>query len=74
MPCRRSSRLPELQRIHETLIGKPLQKKSFRRRIEQAELLLNTGLETSGRWSASSPLQDARTLRTIHDFVRNLEE
>ena len=32
--------LPELQRIHEVLIGKPLQKKSFRRRIEQAEILV----------------------------------
>ena len=32
--------LPELQHVHEILIGKEIQKKSFRRRIEQADLLV----------------------------------
>lgn len=35
--------LPQLQHLHELLIGRPIQKKSFRRRIENANLLVNTG-------------------------------
>ncbi len=35
--------LAELQHVHEVLIGKPLQNKSFRRRLEQADLLIDTG-------------------------------
>jgi 8-oxo-dGTP diphosphatase len=65
--------LPELQRIHEILIGKPLQKKSFRRRIEQAELLLDTGLkrQEGGRPAA---LYKMRARSGRFTFVRNLEE
>jgi len=65
--------LPELQRIHEVLIGKPLQKKSFRRRIEQAELLLDTGLK---RQEAGRPatLYKMRARSGRFTFVRNLEE
>ena len=65
--------MPELQRIHETLIGKPLQKKSFRRRIEQAELLLDTGLkrQEGGRPAA---LYKMRARSGRFTFVRNLEE
>jgi ADP-ribose pyrophosphatase YjhB (NUDIX family) len=65
--------LPELQRLHEHLIGKPLQKKSFRRRIEQAELLLDTGLkrQEAGRPAA---LYKMRARSGRFTFVRNLEE
>ncbi len=65
--------LPELQRIHEILIGKPLQKKSFRRRIEQAELLLDTGLkrQEGGR---PATLYKMRARSGRFTFVRNLEE
>lgn len=65
--------LPELQRIHEVLIGKPLQKKSFRRRIEQADLLIDTGLkrQESGRPAA---LYKMRARASRHTFVRNLED
>jgi len=65
--------LPELQRIHEILIGKPLQKKSFRRRIEQAELLLDTGLK---RYEGGRPaaLYKMRARSGGFTFVRNLEE
>ena len=65
--------LPELQRIHEVLIGKPLQKKSFRRRIEQADLLLDTGLkrQEGGR---PATLYKMRARSGRHTFVRNLEE
>ena len=65
--------LPELQRIHEILIGKPLQKKSFRRRIEQADLLLDTGLK---RYEGGRPaaLYKMRARSGRFPFVRNLEE
>ena len=65
--------LPELQRIHEVLIGKPLQKKSFRRRIEQADLLLDTGLK---RQEGGRPavLYKMRARSGRFTFVRNLEE
>jgi ADP-ribose pyrophosphatase YjhB (NUDIX family) len=65
--------LPELQRIHEVLIGKPLQKKSFRRRIEQADLLLDTG---SKRYEGGRPatLYKMRARSGRFTFVRNLED
>lgn len=65
--------LPELQNLHEVLIGKELQKKSFRRRIEQAELLVDTGekhSDGSGRPAALYRMKDASGTYT---FVRNLE-
>jgi hypothetical protein len=65
--------LPELQRIHEVFIGKPLQKKSFRRRIEQADLLIDTGLK---RHEGGRPavLYKMRARSGRFTFVRNLEE
>lgn len=65
--------LPELQHLHEVLIGKSIQKKSFRRRIEQAELLIDTGekhSDGSGRPAALYRMKDASGAYT---FVRNLE-
>jgi len=64
--------LTELQHLHEILIGKPIQKRSFRRRIEQAELLLETGekRQEGGRPAALYRLNDASM---THRFVRNLE-
>ena len=65
--------LPELQHLHEVLIGKPLQKKSFRRRIEQADLLIDTGEKRSegGRPASLYALkQDSGN----HRFIRNLED
>lgn len=45
---------PELQRVHELVIGKEIQKKSFRRRIEQANLLIDTGKKkVSGKRQAA---------------------
>lgn len=63
---------PELQALHEALVGKPIQKRSFRRRIEQAKLLIDTGKKRSeGHRPASlyklSPKADQ------HTFIRNLE-
>jgi 8-oxo-dGTP diphosphatase len=65
--------LPELQRIHEIFIGKPLQKKSFRRRIEQADLLIDTGMK---RQEGGRPavLYKMRARAGRFTFVRNLEE
>lgn len=65
--------LPELQSLHEVLIGKPLQKKSFRRRIEQADLLLDTGQQ---RREGGRPaiLYSMKQKSKVHRFVRNLED
>jgi ADP-ribose pyrophosphatase YjhB (NUDIX family) len=64
--------LAELQHLHELLIGKPIQKRSFRRRIEQAELLINTGRkrQEGGRPAA---LYRMKPESITHRFVRNLE-
>lgn len=64
--------LPELQHLHEVLIGKSIQKKSFRRRIEQAELLEDTGEKRheGGRPAALYRMKEASGEYT---FVRNLE-
>lgn len=64
--------LTELQHLHELLIGKPIQKRSFRRRIEQAGLLVETGekRQEGGRPAALYRLKD---VSMTHRFVRNLE-
>ena len=64
--------LPELQHVHEVIIGKPLQKKSFRRRIEQAELLIDTGEKrrVSGR---PAILYKLKPHAGEYNFIRNLE-
>ncbi|MGB5329721.1 MAG: NUDIX hydrolase, partial [Gammaproteobacteria bacterium] len=57
---------------HELLIGKSIQKRSFRRRIEQAELLAETGekRQEGGRPAALYRLKD---VSMTHRFVRNLD-
>lgn len=64
--------LPELQRVHELLIGKVLQKKSFRRRIEQAELLVEAGERRSERGRPAT-LYRMRSEAGQYNFIRNLE-
>ncbi len=64
--------LPELQKLHEILIDKPLQKKSFRRRIEQAELLIDTGLKRSESGRPAS-LYSLKADSAEFTFLRNLE-
>lgn len=65
--------LAELQKLHETLIGKPLQKRSFRRRIQQAGLLIDSGRKRKegGRPATLYRLSEASR---DYNFVRNLEE
>lgn len=65
--------LPELQHLHEVLIGKTLQKKSFRRRIEQAELLLDTG-EKRSEGGRPASLYRMKQTSGAYTFVRNLED
>lgn len=64
--------LAELQHLHELLIGKAIQKRSFRRRIEQAGLLIDTGKkrQEGGRPAA---LYRMKPEAITHRFVRNLE-
>jgi 8-oxo-dGTP diphosphatase len=65
--------LTDLPQVHEILIGKELQKKSFRRRIEQAALLIDTGEK---RYEGGRPaaLYKLRAKSASFTFVRNLEE
>jgi len=65
--------LPEMQHIHEVLIGKSLQKKSFRRRIEQADLLIDTGEKRSER-GRPAVLYKIKPGSESFTFIRNLEE
>jgi 8-oxo-dGTP diphosphatase len=64
--------LGELQHLHELLIGKSIQKRSFRRRIEQADLLIDTGekRQEGGRPAALYRMKDESM---DHRFVRNLD-
>ncbi|MCG8609282.1 MAG: NUDIX hydrolase [Pseudomonadales bacterium] len=64
--------LPELQRLHEVLIGKAIQKKSFRRRIDQAGLVEDTGEKQvdAGRPAALYRMKENSGEYT---FIRNLE-
>lgn len=64
--------LPELQHLHEVLIGKQLQKKSFRRRIEQAGLLIETGEQRSER-GRPAKLYRMKKMSGDYTFLRNLE-
>lgn len=64
--------LPELQHVHEIIIGKSLQKKSFRRRVEQAELLIDTG-EKRGVGGRPAALYKLKPHAIEHKFIRNLE-
>lgn len=64
--------LPELQKVHEIILGKGIQKKSFRRRIEQAELLIETGeKQASGKRQAA--LYKMKEESKEYKFLRNLE-
>jgi ADP-ribose pyrophosphatase YjhB (NUDIX family) len=64
--------LPELQKVHEIILGKEIQKKSFRRRIEQADLLIETGeKQASGKRQAA--LYKMKEESKEYTFLRNLE-
>lgn len=65
--------LPELQALHEVVIGKRLQKKSFRRRIEQAGLLVDTG-EKRSEGGRPAGLYRMREGAGEYRFLRNLED
>jgi 8-oxo-dGTP diphosphatase len=65
--------LSELQQLHEVLIGKPLQKKSFRRRIIEADLLEDTSEMRQDR-GRPSKLYSVRPSSRDYTFVRNLEQ
>lgn len=64
--------LSELQGLHEVILGASLQRKSFRRRIEQAELLEDTGKLTDAR-GRPARLYRAKAVSRDYRFVRNLE-
>lgn len=63
--------LPQLQHLHELLIGKRIQKKSFRRRIEQADLLIETG-EKYSKGGRPATLYKMKNSSGNYTFIRNL--
>lgn len=65
--------LPELQRLHEVLLGKSIQKKSFRRRINQAQLLIDTGERRSEGSGRPAVLYRMKADSGDYMFIRNLE-
>lgn len=64
--------LAELQHVHEILIGKEIQKKSFRRRIEQADLLIDTGEKRADKGRPAT-LYRLKQVSADYRFIRNLE-
>lgn len=64
--------LSELQGLHEVILGSPLQRKSFQRRIENADLLEDTGKLSDSR-GRPAKLYRARNESRSYRFVRNLE-
>lgn len=65
--------LPELQHLHELLIGKKLQKKSFRRRVEQADLLEETP-EKRAEGGRPATLYTLKRGAGAFTFIRNIGE
>lgn len=65
--------LPQLQKVHEVLIGKSVDKKSFRRRVEQADLLIDTGKEGKIPGQRIARLYRLKPESADYKFVRNLE-
>jgi len=68
----KSFTLSALQHLHEVIIGKSIQKKSFRRRLEQADLLIDTG-EKHTVLGRPASLYTVKPSAKGHKFVRNLE-
>ena len=65
--------LAQLQKLHEIILEKSIQKKSFRRRLEQANVLEDTGLMTSDTVGRPAKLYKARDHSAEYRFIRNLE-
>ncbi|MBG5884619.1 NUDIX hydrolase [Providencia alcalifaciens] len=64
--------LAELQHVHEVLIGKSIQNKSFRRRLDQADLLIDTGEKRQERGRPAN-LYRLKSQSADYRFIRNLE-
>lgn len=64
--------LSELQHLHELLIGKEIQKRSFRRRIEQAGLLVDTG-EKRREGGRPASVYELKPEAMEYRFIRNLD-
>jgi len=65
--------LPQLQHLHELLIGRKIQKKSFRRRIEQADLLIETDeKQEQAEGGRPAVLYKMKQSSRDYNFIRNL--
>lgn len=66
--------LSELQQLHEVILGKSIQSKSFRRRIELADVLEETGeLSKSKGKGKPAALYRVKAGAADYRFMRNLE-
>ena len=65
--------LPQLQRVHEILIGREVDKKSFRRRVDQAGVLIDTGEEGRVPGQRLARLYQLKPRSGEYNFSRNLE-
>jgi 8-oxo-dGTP diphosphatase len=64
--------LTELQRTYELILGKPMEKKSFRRRMLDADVIAETGNIRTGS-NRPAKLYSALNRGSSHFFNRNLE-
>lgn len=65
--------LPQLQKVHELLIGREVDKKSFRRRVDQAGVLIDTGEEGRAPGQRLARLYQLKPRSNEFNFSRNLE-
>ena len=66
--------LSELQQLHEVILGKSIQSKSFRRRIELADVLEETGEISTSKGKGKRPaLYRVKAGAADYRFMRNLE-
>lgn len=64
--------LTELRRVHELLIGKTIQRKSFIRRVEASDMFIDTGKSTQDKGRPAA-LYKVKSAVKEYRFVRNIE-
>jgi 8-oxo-dGTP diphosphatase len=64
--------LTELRRVHELLIGKKIQRKSFIRRVEASDMFIDTGKSTQDKGRPAA-LYKVKSAVKDYRFVRNIE-
>ncbi|WP_196161711.1 NUDIX hydrolase [Reinekea sp. G2M2-21] len=65
--------ITDLRKAHETLIGKPIQRKSFIRRFESSDMFIDTGKVRQERGRPAALYKAKAAIKSFR-FVRNLDE